>query len=449
MPLTLTGERLAVALAGVALAVAVAVGSANAPLVTLGVFAATVLALLVLLNAEAVLLGFLMVLPWSELLDWPSETVSVVKLAGLVLVFAYLLRLAQNREPLELPGTTIPAALFVLLGGVALIASDDPSAGVAKWLSYVQYGIFFFIFVQLVRTRASIIRVLRAIVISASLAALWGFVAFLEGNVDLASGPISDPNDFGYLLAVVFPLAVFLAIRDRGWRPVWVLSVGLLAAAMLATLSRGVAVSFLVLAIWGVAFRKVPVSLAIAVATGAVGIAVVVLLFWSPLVEQQVAQKGKIASDNVASRGALWSAGLEMAADQPLTGVGLGRFGVESKAYINNQPVALENPVAHNSYVEILAEGGFPSLLAFLAFLAGSAVLVSRSGRISRRRGDGLGVALATTVESCLLLAVVGGMFVSEQTAVPFWLAAGLCASVYRAARGGPPGPSVWGHSQH
>ena len=69
---------------------------------------------------------------------------------------------------------------------------------------------------------------------------------------------------------------------------------------------------------------------------------------------------------NVTSRQALWSAALRMAEDRPLTGVGPGRFGIEAPAYVRNNPIVLEKPVVHNSYLQVLAEIGALGLFAFV-----------------------------------------------------------------------------------
>ena len=73
--------------------------------------------------------------------------------------------------------------------------------------------------------------------------------------------------------------------------------------------------------------------------------------------------KGRIADKNVAAREALWTGAVRMAADRPFTGVGPGRFGIESPRYVRNNPIPLgETPVVHNSYLHVLAEIGLLGL---------------------------------------------------------------------------------------
>jgi hypothetical protein len=116
--------------------------------------------------------------------------------------------------------------------------------------------------------------------------------------------------------------------------------------------------------------------------------------------------------------------------DHPLTGVGPGRFGVESTDYVRDNPVVLQDPVTHNSYLQILAESGPLALAAFLAFLAGSWVSVSRCNRRCETADNQAGMRLATAVQAALVVAIVGAFFVSEQLASPFWLLGALAAIV-------------------
>ena len=66
--------------------------AAYAPLAGVAVLGAVVLALLVLTRAETVLLLLVAVQPWNDMLAYPSETISVVKILGAILVIAWALR---------------------------------------------------------------------------------------------------------------------------------------------------------------------------------------------------------------------------------------------------------------------------------------------------------------------------------------------------------------------
>jgi O-antigen ligase len=432
------------------LSAGLALAASRAPLLALAGVGVVVVLLLVLLWAEAVLLLLVAALPWEDLLQYPSETLSGVKVLGFLLVAAWLLRAFARGEPLRLPATLAPVLLFGLLVGASFVLSPDPAAGSGKLLRYVLFIAFFFLITQLAHARPAVLHVLRVLVLSAAAAGLWALVFFLQGKLERAGGPIQDPNDFAYLMAAVLPITGYLFIEERRRRVLWGACFAVLVGSTLATLSRGALIGLLALGVWALASRKVSVSGVLA-AGGA--LAVVVLLavtFWSPLVNERVESKEKIADVNAASRLGFWDAALRMSYDRPLTGVGPGRFGEEAETYVRNRPLELEDPVVHNTYLEIAAENGVPALLAFLAFLAGSWALLTRARREAVSVDDQQGVRLATAMQATLVAAAVSAIFLSQQLALPLWLvgalATALASSRAGAARPGAARPVLASH---
>ena len=217
-----------------ALSAPLAYATARAPLLTLAGVAAVVLVLLVLLWAEAVLLLLVAALPWEDLLRYPSETVSAVKILGLLLVIAWLLRALTGRQLVRLPQTVAPVLLFGMLIGISFVFSPDPEAGIDKMLRYGLFMTFFFLVVQLVRDPSSVRWVLRALGLSATAAALWALVVYLKGDLERAAGPIEDPNDFAFLIVSVLPIVAYLVVEERDRRALWGASFAILLAAVLA-----------------------------------------------------------------------------------------------------------------------------------------------------------------------------------------------------------------------
>jgi O-antigen ligase len=418
-------------------AAAVAYTSSTAPLAAVAALAAVVVLVLVLTYPFGMLLLLVAALPWEGLLGYPSETVSVVKLLGALLLVSFLITTLMTRQPLVLPRTGLAVGVFVLLVAVSLIVSPDPAAGTTKLLSYALYAGFFFLITQLLDDRARVLSVLRVLSLSIGAAAVWGLVLFLRGDVDRASGPITNPVDFGYLLAAFLPIVVFLMLEDRQRRWFWLACVPFILAATLATLSRGALVGLGALVVWGIATRRIKLGHLVASGLAVVAIIGVGLLFWGPLIKERLQQKQTVAKENVDSRKALWRGAVLMAMDNPLTGVGPNRYGPESVDYVRDNPIVIRNPVAHNAYLEILAEDGPFALAAFLAFLGGSWVILSRKGRASERAGDRDGARLATALQASFLVAIVGALFLSEQLTVPFWMIGALAVAVPRVVEGG------------
>jgi O-antigen ligase len=286
--------------------------------------------------------------------------------------------------------------------------------------------------VQLVPDKPSVVRLLRVVCLSATVAAVWGLYKFLVLGADRASGPIADANDFGYLLASVLPLTVYLYLSERHRRWLWGLAIALLSAGVLATLSRGALVGLLAVGLWAIATRRIRLGSVVIAATALVLLVAAAYTLYAPVVENRLAQKGHIADKNVGARQAYWSAALRMAADKPLTGVGPGRFGVEAPGYVRNTPIVLADPVVHNSYLEILAEGGLFALLSFGWFLLGSWRLLGHGHRLAEELRDRDAWRLSTAMQATWILAVVSAIFLSEQLTTPFWLIGGLATVIAR-----------------
>jgi putative inorganic carbon (hco3(-)) transporter len=396
------------------------------------------LALLVLLRAETVLLVLVAALPWEGALAYPSEEVSAVKVLGVLLFAAWLVRALVQPTPLRVSPALGWAALLGLAVGLSLLFAPDPAQSVLDSLRYALFIIFFFLVLQLTSTAEQVRRIVRVMVLSSAAAAAYGLYGFLVVGLERAAGPILDPNDFAYLMICVLPLGVYLLLSERRRRLLWTTCCVLMLAATLATLSRGALVGLAALAPWAVATRRVPVKgvlLGFAVLVSAGALAFTAL---APMLHDRLEAKSRIADKNVTARQALWSAALRMWEDRPLTGVGPGRFGIEAPAYVRNNPLVIERPVTHNSYLNVLAELGVLGLVAFVGMLGSSWRLLARARRRAREALDRDGSRMATGMEASLVVAIAGGAFLSEQLTTPFWLIGALAAvvgSVPRTAR--------------
>jgi putative inorganic carbon (HCO3(-)) transporter len=409
-------------------AAAVAVPTAFAPVLALAATATLIVLGFVVFNAGALLLLMVAAFPWDDMLGFPTATISMIKLLGALLMIGYVLRSLARDEEMRLPPTLPSLVIFTMLVLLSLMASGDVGAGLSKTLRYLLFAAFSFLVVQLIRSRPQIVALLRVLVVSSTAAALYGVVLLINGDVDRVSGPIGEANDFAYLLASVLPFAVYLTLRDRRWRTWWLLCSGMLILGLLGTLSRGALVGLSAVVLWAVATRRTRVGGVVAGVFVLAGVLALAFTLWRPLIDERLAAKDKVATANVESRKEYWRAAASMAADKPLLGVGPGRFGVESRDYVRNDPLNIEDPVVHNAYLEVLAEGGVPTLLAFLAFIGGSWALTSRARRQFEVVDDADGLRVTAAVQASLVVAIVSANFLSVQTSVPLWLLGGLAA---------------------
>jgi putative inorganic carbon (HCO3(-)) transporter len=400
------------------------------PLYVIAGVGVVILLLLAALRVEMLLLALAAVLPWEGALAYPTESVSVVKLLGVLLFMAWLLRALARSDPLRVSPALAWAGFFGLAVGLSMLLAPNPADSVFDSLRYALFIVFFFLVLQLTHTIQDVQRVVRVVVLSCTAAAAWGTYGFVALNLERAAGPISDPNDFAYLMSCALPLACYLLIEERRRRLLWAICVVLLLAATLATLSRGALVGLTALAPWAIVTRRVPLTGVLLGGVAVLSVAGIAFALWAPLLHDRLERKGNIADKNVTSRQALWTGALRMAADRPLTGVGPGRFGIEAPTYVRNNPIPLGNPVVHNSYLHVLAEIGVLGLVGFVGFLASSWRMLGRGRKRAIAIGDRDGQRLATAMQASLLVAIVAGGFLSEQFTTPFWMIGALATVV-------------------
>jgi len=403
--------------------------AATHPLLALAGFFAIIFLTWVIGRPELVLLAMIAALPWEAMLHYPTATLSTVKLFGMALVGAYVLRAASRGTKIRTSPVIGIGIVFAFVVGLSLIASPEPSAGLEKAFRYAFFVLFLFLVAQLVSDRETGKRLLQVYVASAALASLVGLMAFLSGAEARASGPIDDPNDFGYLMATAVPFAVYLYREDRRLRLLWGAGLILLLAATAATLSRGAAVGLAALVLWALFTGRIGAKAMVTAAVAVFVAALAAVALWQPLISDRLEEKERIADKNVESREAFWSAATQMWMSSPVLGIGPDRFGVEAPEYVRSNPIALEDPVVHNAYLEILAENGPFALALFLAMMGAAWSVLSQAEREARRRGDEEAARFAAAVKGSLLVAAVSAIFLSEQVTVPIWLACALAAS--------------------
>jgi O-antigen ligase len=425
------------AIAGAALlGLAMGAVAARIPLAAVGLIAAAAGIVIVTTRADLVLLAMIAALPWENKLHYPSAEFSTVKGIGALVLLAYVLRMVRDRRAsIQLPGLMGVVAALLVWVAVSFVTAPDPSESTTTLVRWVLLVTFFFLIIQIVDGRQEIRRAMRWFATAVTAAAVYALVLFVghHGKDFRAAGPLQDPNDFAYLLGCALPIVSYLIGADRRRRLLWSISFVAIAGAMLATLSRGALVGIGALVVWGIVTRRIPLWV---VAGGVVSALVVVALaftLWKPLIDVALHQKRHVAHSNTESREVFWGAAIKLGERRPLTGVGPGRFPTEATPLLsNNVGGALEHPVTHNTYLEILAEEGVPALALFIAYLLGAWVLLRKVGARAALDVDRDLQRITTALQASLIIAVVSAFFLSEELTSPFWLLGGLAVVLAR-----------------
>ncbi|HEV2821395.1 MAG TPA: O-antigen ligase family protein [Solirubrobacteraceae bacterium] len=273
--------------------------------------------------------------------------------------------------------------LIVLFAAQASYSSDPDTALEQVVFFYVPFALLFALLTRLEWTRGLVLRCLGVVTVLALVLVGIGFYEFatrtllLNPNVIVSNqlgeyfritSLFFDPNIFGRFLAVVM-LGVAAAVLWTPRRRVALAGVAVLAVlwgGLVLTLSQSSFVGLLIgLAVlaglrWGWR-RTFPVALAFVVA----GAAFVVL---APQVLRLDLGSPADLDDATSGRYDLISGGLELAAREPLAGLGSGAF---KREYLAETDASSQRAVAasHTIPVTVAAEQGLIGLAVYLALL--------------------------------------------------------------------------------
>lgn len=313
-------------------------------------------------------------------------------------------------------GEPVSAAVVLVAGLLLLLASADICAGaplsrlaVLRMMACGAAG-------------AAAFNLLRIIVAAVQqehvLDVLAAYFASIRVNVHYG-----DLNAAGSYFALALMIAIGLASRHRF---VTLITSPVIAAGLWVTGSRfALAAVFAMVAVMAVAaWRRAPSRMSRA----ALALALALLVGGAAVLSIRYPEgRNEKAWSAFTFRLDLARAGLQMAAERPLSGVGLARFYRLSGDYapqaLARLGFAREN--AHNQFIQILAELGVPGLLGFLV-LVGAALRQALRGETPRPLHV---TGLVAGIGAFLLTCLGGHPLVVPETTYAFCLAVGLASA--------------------
>jgi O-antigen ligase len=370
----------------------------------------------------------------AQLFNLGSFPVTPVKLVGMLLVAATIL-MPRPRDAAPRPGFGIillfgAFALFQVLG-TTLSSLSFPTLDAS---TLVAFAILMFATNFLINTKQRLLMTIRVIVLAETFASTWLYKQYYIYHMPRPLGPSADPNYEALSLVMTVPLAIWLMrheIRDL-WKWVGRICTPILGFAVFVSQSRGGLLALFVMAalLWVNSQRKA--RLVFAFILGAT-----VMFAVAP---SQVLQRiGEIQFQGPAETGPevstrarveLARAGIAMMVDHPLFGVGLGQFQAFEFHY-NPMLVSFEaNPhVAHNTYVQLGAEGGIPTLVLYLVIL-GATLSTCRSAQKMKGVPEDI-AALALALQIGLIGIMVAEFFLTAQYIKEIWVFISLAPNLY------------------
>lgn len=333
--------------------------------------------------------------------------------------------------------------LFIIQCTISRAFAIHPLAAKLQYDLMVIPMVVSIIIVQVVRSEEQIYRVLWFAAIGLGFLGSWAlwkshFTDYYEmeadGELMGPGGQLVDRNDFGLGLNMVLPILFYLAmITKRKWAKVLsFVACAPVAITILETGSRG---AFLALGAIGVYIlykmhhKKWLWGMAIVAIFGGISVLppeqIERIRGLSNAAEQDDSAQGRIVS---------WNAAIEMARQNPLTGVGLGCFTVDFFRYAPDADVAL---VAHSSFFQILGTAGIPGALLWVTLVVRFWQVTGRLERQLRRvrmKGSRL-YYMVLALRTSLIGYVIAGAFLSQEDLEFFYYEVGILASLDACVR--------------
>ena len=184
---------------------------------------------------------FVFTIPWEKSV-WVPYIGSIAHLVGLA-AFAVGILAAMRRRELRPPNVAlILAALFVFWSGLTFFWSLDRAATRGRILTFAELLAMLWLIWDQCRGPARQLHLISAYVCGSVAASGIAFWRYFHGTqtyyLRYAAGGFT-PDDFGLVMALAIPLALFLALRGRGWiRWWWLAAIPLIITAVVLTASR-------------------------------------------------------------------------------------------------------------------------------------------------------------------------------------------------------------------
>jgi len=333
--------------------------------------------------AWLLLVIFVFTIPWEKSV-WVPFVGSVAHLAGLAAFAAGVLAAIQRRELRRPNATLLLAAAFVLWSVLTWFWSLDRAATGGRALTFAELLAMLWLIWDLCRGPARQLQLISAYVcgsVAASSIAFWRYFHHHQTYYLRYAAAGFDPNDFGLVLAIAVPLALYLALRDRAWtRWCWLASVPIVIAAVVLTASRTATIATcaaLLFALW--TWPRADWVYRISTAIFAAALALSLVRFAPAPQRQRLATIGnEISTGTLHDRTRIWKAGLRVFRHYPIQGVGSGAYPKAVEPWLGKPTVKGFQYVAHNTFLSVLVETGIIGfaicglLFATLAFFVWS-----------------------------------------------------------------------------
>jgi len=318
-----------------------------------------------------------------------STGISLLQSVGAGTATILLVWFLYHRRKIVFGSFMIPLLLLGPLILVSLWYTHDATTTLMYFRRWVFNMMFVLLLVNLITRFDLFKKVLWAIMIMASINAVVAMVDYSTSTMYnyRSKGLMENPNGFGHLAALAFPLALYQYLYRKGWmRWLGLLMCAVLAGGIVASVSRGALTSLIiVLGVVAIVERRRLIPIVVVLGLMFSSIPLLPNYFVDRVGNLALDVKNSIMVGNkhgLTSRGNLNTAGLRIWAAHPILGVGIGNFGFyyNQREFIGGM-TAGQAVVAHNVYLQALSEMGTVGGLLLFWLLLNSALSLRRARR--------------------------------------------------------------------
>jgi O-antigen ligase len=388
--------------------------------------------------------------------------VTMTRVLTLVFLVLIVMRKRQEIRGPSLRRTLItPELLLVAFCGLALLSAIRSRYPVhhAQWVldSMIVPALFYVISKDFFQDRRNIQALTTTLTILAVVTSIIAVLQYVTGkglglgraytwDVLRVSGPFPSAAIMGSVLAAIVPLTFYEALHSERHRTLWYTAMGITFGGILVSFFRtcwaAILVEMIVLSIIATGRLKARLR------TAAAGLLLISVGFSLRL---QAVAKRLAAQSSIYDRLAFYQTAVNMALKHPLTGVGFRNFRYLYGYYLTTIGIPAEEARrikrakyiigkalgVHNSYLQILAEQGFPAFLAFLSilfvFLRRVIALWRAAPDVAEKYRDKIWYAILIIefVGFCIPLIFQSMIYYSPFTNLIFFITMGIAAADY------------------
>lgn len=331
--------------------------------------------------AWALLCAFVFTIPWEKSL-WVPHVGTISRLAGILAFLAGAAAAARRGSVRRWNVALVLAAALVAWSCLTYLWSMDRAATAVRARTLIELlAMLWLIWDQCrgARRQFDLMRAYTLGAVAASSIAFFRYVTNQQTNYRRFAATGFDPNDFGLILSLAIPMALYLGLRERGWLA-WCFraAVPILAAAVFLTASRTALVATFVafaFAFWTWRRASLPQRALTAAVLLALGLS---LFHFGPAPQRnRLATIGtELKRGTLHNRTRIWKTGLKVLKKHPALGVGAAAFPEAVSPWLGKSDSAGFLVVAHNTFLSVLVECGAAGFAVFALLLGTLAVFV-------------------------------------------------------------------------